>query len=71
MKERKRPNGHRKRISCDLEAQRRPGSGNGTGTRKDLDYIVLTTFGLKRSDVWLTPGEARRLAEYLEAEKPK
>ena len=54
-----------KRISVDLTVRREKGIGNLGGTSKNLEYIVLETHGFHSSQIWLSPGEARKLAEYI------
>ena len=57
-----------KRISVDLSVRREQGKGPSHGTRKGAEYVVLTLHSLKRTDVWLTPSEAKKLAEYINRE---
>lgn len=54
-----------KKISVDLTVRREKGVGNLGGTSKNLEYIVLETHGFDSSQIWLSPGEARNLAEYI------
>lgn len=54
-----------KRISQDISVRRERGKGPSHGTRKGADYVVLTVHGITRTDVWMTPGEARQLVEYI------
>ena len=57
-----------KRISVDLSVRREQGKGPSHGTRKGTGYVVLTLHSLKRTDIWLTPAEAKKLAEYINRE---
>ena len=52
----------------DLSVRREQGNGPSHGTRKGAEYVVLPLHSLKRTDVWLTPSEAKKLAEYINRE---
>ena len=53
-----------KKISIDLRVSRKKGSGNHTGTSKHVEYVLIH-IGRWESPVWLTPAEAKKLAEYI------
>ena len=61
-----------KRISVDMAVRRESGRRHlNSGTRKGIDYVVLTVYGTHKIDVWLSPAEARKLAEYINRSEDK
>ena len=56
-----------KKISVDLRVRRQHGLGNNSGTSKSVEYVVLD-FGYTAGKVWLSPAEAKKLAEYINRE---
>ena len=53
-----------KKISIDLRVSRKKGSGSHTGTSKHVEYVLIH---ISRwiQPIWLTPAEAKKLAEYI------
>ena len=54
-----------KKISIDLRVSRKKGSGDHTGTSKHVEYVLIHGCWRDQPPIWLTPAEAKKLAEYI------